>query len=117
MSDHTLQMTMLFDFYGELLTDKQREYFDLYYNEDLSLGEIAEQAGVTRQAVHDNLVRGENALKEYEAKTGLLARFEQRSRQIEQAQGLTASLKARITDPAGEEELNRLEQLLELMKG
>lgn len=117
MSDHTLQMTMLFDFYGELLTDKQREYFDLYYNEDLSLAEIAEQAGITRQGVHDNLVRAENALKEYETKTGLLARFELRSAQIEQARQLTSGLKSRISDAESTADLEKLEQLLELMKG
>lgn len=43
-------MTMLFDFYGEILTDRQKEFFDLYYNEDLSLAEIAENYGISRQA-------------------------------------------------------------------
>ena len=50
---------MLLDFYGELLTDKQRECFDLHYNEDLSLAEIAEQLGVSRQGVWDNIRRAE----------------------------------------------------------
>ena len=51
MTDETVYRTMLFDFYGELLTDKQREYFDLHYNEDYSLGEIAEMTGISRQGV------------------------------------------------------------------
>jgi predicted DNA-binding protein YlxM (UPF0122 family) len=66
---------MLLDFYGELLTDKQREYYDLYYNEDLSLSEIAENVGITRQGVHDIIVRAENTLLETERKTGLIKRF------------------------------------------
>ena len=51
MKNQTYRMTMLFDFYGELLTERQKEFFDLYYNEDLSLAEIAENAGISRQGV------------------------------------------------------------------
>ena len=58
MKNQTDRMTMLFDFYGELLTDRQKEFFDLYYNEDLSLAEIAENAGISRQGVRDVIVRG-----------------------------------------------------------
>ena len=71
----TLQKTMLFDFYGDLLTDKQREYYDLYYNEDLSLSEIAENVGITRQGVYDIITRAEATLLETERKTGLINRF------------------------------------------
>ena len=49
MKNQTYRMTMLFDFYGEILTQRQKEFFDLYYNEDLSLGEIAENCGISRQ--------------------------------------------------------------------
>ncbi len=68
--------SMLLDFYGELLTDKQRECCDLHYNEDLSLSEIAEQLGISRQGVWDNIRRGEGAMQEIEEKTGLIRRFE-----------------------------------------
>lgn len=67
---------MLFDFYGELLTDRQKEFFDLYYNEDLSLAEIAENAGISRQGVRDVIVRAEAAMQEVEDKTGIIKRFE-----------------------------------------
>ena len=66
--------TMLFDFYGELLTDTQREYFDLHYNEDLSLAEIAALTGISRQGVWDIIKRAEATLKEIEAKSGLARR-------------------------------------------
>ena len=57
MKNQTFRMTMLFDFYGELLTDRQKEFYDLYYNEDLSLSEIAENYGISRQGVRDVIVR------------------------------------------------------------
>ena len=63
MKGKPLEMSLLFDFYGETLTEKQRELFDLYYNEDLSLAEIAEHAGITRQGVRDSIKRAEHALR------------------------------------------------------
>ena len=76
MKNQTYRMTMLFDFYGELLTDRQKEFFDLYYNEDLSLAEIAENAGISRQGVRDVIVRAEATMQEIEDKTGIIKRFE-----------------------------------------
>lgn len=75
--------SMLLDFYGELLTDKQRECCDLHYNEDLSLSEIAEQLGISRQGVWDNIRRAETAMQELEEKTGLIRRFEGTRRVLE----------------------------------
>ena len=75
MKNQTYHMTMLFDFYGEILTDRQKEFFDLYYNEDLSLAEIAENYGISRQGVRDAIVRAETSMTELEDKTGLLKRF------------------------------------------
>lgn len=73
--DLAFQKAMLFDFYGDLLTERQKEFYDLYYNEDLSLAEIAENAGITRQGVRDVIVRADAILTEMEEKTGLIARF------------------------------------------
>ena len=84
MTDETLMRTMLFDFYGELLTGKQREYYDLHYNEDLSLHEIAEQNGVSRQAVWDIIRRAEAAMTDMEEKTGFVARAVRRRRSVEE---------------------------------
>ena len=75
MKGKPLEMSLLFDFYGETLTEKQRELFDLYYNEDLSLAEIAEHAGITRQGVRDSIKRAEHALREMEEKLGLVALY------------------------------------------
>ena len=64
MKHDALTMALLYDYYGELLTEKQRTCFDLYYNQDLSLSEIAEDLGVTRQGVHDTLARAEAQLRD-----------------------------------------------------
>ena len=69
-----LEMTLLFDYYGELLTDRQRMCFDLRHNQDLSLAEIAEELNVSRQGVHDNLSRAEALLLNMEEKTGCVSR-------------------------------------------
>ena len=68
------EVTLLFDTYGDMLTDKQREYLDMRYNQDMSLGEIAQMQGVSRQAVHDNLVRTENLLRRMEENIGCVKR-------------------------------------------
>ena len=75
MYDKIVQIALLFDFYGQLLTDKQREMVDMHYNNDLSLGEISEQQGISRQGVYDSLKRAEKTLYEYEEKLGLVDRF------------------------------------------
>ena len=75
MKSQAYRMTMLYDFYGDVLTERQKEFYDLYYNEDLSLGEIAENYGITRQGVRDVIVRAEAVLTELEDKTGLIKRF------------------------------------------
>ena len=69
-------MTLLFDFYGSLLTEKQQCYFDLYYNQDFSLGEIAEQEGISRQGVHDAINRAESVLQQMERTTGCVERMQ-----------------------------------------
>ena len=69
-----LHMALLFDYYGGMLTDKQRDCFDMRYNQDLSLGEIAESLGVSRQAVNDNLTRTEALLRRMEENIGCVKR-------------------------------------------
>ena len=69
-----VEMLLLFDYYGDLLTDRQRMCLDLRYNQDLSLAEIAEELGVSRQGVHDNITRAEAHLQKMEQKTGCVRR-------------------------------------------
>ena len=76
MKSQAYRMALLFDFYGDLLTERQREFYDLYYNEDLSLAEIAENYGISRQGVRDVIVRAEAAMTEIEDKTHIIRRFQ-----------------------------------------
>ena len=87
-----LEMTLLFDYYGELLTERQRMCFDLYHNQDLSLAEIAQELQVSRQGVHDNLSRAEALLQNMEEKTGCVRRMIQSRKAVETVLGLTESL-------------------------
>ncbi len=66
--EKNVEISLLFDFYRNMLTDRQAESIDLYYNEDLSLSEIGEQMGITRQGVRDNIKRGEHTLMESEGR-------------------------------------------------
>ena len=87
-----LDKSLLLDFYGELLTEKQREYCDLHWNEDYSLGEIAQLGGLSRQGVWDILRRAEGAVQEFETKTGLVRRHLERRAQIETIRGKLEAL-------------------------
>lgn len=78
-----LSISMLYDFYGDLLTEKQQEVIELYYNEDLSLAEIAAYSGITRQGVRDSIKRAEGQLHAFEERLSLLARFLQMKAAVE----------------------------------
>ena len=68
------ELMLLYDYYGDLLTDRQKECFELRYDQDLSLGEIGQELGISRQGVHDNLSRTEALLQNMEEKTGCVRR-------------------------------------------
>ena len=100
MDESRLMRSMLLDFYGQLLTEKQRECFDLHYNEDLSLSEIAEQSGISRQGVWNNIRRADAALRELEEKTGLVGRVMELERELEETRGELRRLQAGSADTA-----------------
>ena len=81
-----LEMSLLFDFYGGMLTEKQQECFDMRYNQDLSLGEIGEAMGVSRQAVCDNLARTEALLRKMEDNIGCVRRSLRTRKAVQQSQ-------------------------------
>ncbi|MBO0476732.1 putative DNA-binding protein [Vagococcus sp. DIV0080] len=100
--EKTNRMNALFEFYSTLLTEKQMNYIELYYGDDLSLGEIAEEYGVSRQAVYDNIKRTEKLLETYEKKLHLYSNYIVREEMIE-------VIKEKITnDPVDKEEINDL---------
>ncbi len=87
-----LEMALLLDYYGGLLTDKQRDCFDMRYNQDLSLGEIGEILGVSRQAVNDNLTRTEAQLRKMEERLGCISRDRRNHRTLEKIQAMARQL-------------------------
>ena len=89
-----LEMALLFDYYGGMLTEKQRECFDMRYNQDLSLGEIGEMLGVSRQAVCDNLTRTEALLRRMEENIGCVKRDMQTRRAVQEILDAAAVLGA-----------------------
>jgi hypothetical protein len=84
MLSKMLRMAALFDVYGSLLTQRQQEMCRLYYLNDYSLSEISELHGVSRQAIHDTLVRSEQAMEEYEGQFGLIRCSEARRRRLDE---------------------------------
>ena len=81
--DKKIEISMLWQIYGALLTEKQKEYIDYYYNEDLSLAEIAQNDGITRQGVRDIIKKGEKKLFEYEEKLLFMKKTMNQEKQIE----------------------------------
>lgn len=101
-----LEMSLLFDYYGGMLTEKQRQCFDMRYNQDLSLGEIAQDMGVSRQAVCDNLRRTEALLRKMEENVGYVGRDLKLRRVLrsikEAAQQLQDHPDLTVSQPAGQ---------------
>ena len=113
----SLYRRMLLDFYGELLTPRQRECYELHYNEDLSLSEIAEQCGISRQGAWDNIRRASEAMEEIEAKTGLLRRFVQTEERIRSVQTILLELEAGSGDEENRKRIHAaLEEVRSLLK-
>ena len=115
MSEGRLRQAMLLDFYGELLTERQRLCFDLHYNEDLSLSEIAEQCGISRQGVWENIRRAESAMQDIEAKTGLVRRFEENRSALEKIREDMQTLAAITGGQAHEMAVKAMEEISDLI--
>lgn len=109
-----LDISLLYDFYGELLNDSQRQVVELSVNEDLSLAEVAEILLISRQGVRDSLSRAQRKLIEYESKLGLLQTFQERHKRDDAIRALITQIK----DTEGCENISKqLDQIEELLKG
>ncbi len=86
-TEKNIEISYLFDFYGEILSEKQQLAVEMYYNDDLSLSEVAQQLGISRQGVRDSLKRSESALYEMEEKLGLAAKFGSMLESLEKIKG------------------------------
>ncbi|MCI9508604.1 MAG: putative DNA-binding protein [Angelakisella sp.] len=95
-----LEISLLLDFYGDMLTQKQRDVVELYYNEDLSLAEIASHSGITRQGVRDSIKRAEVQLLDYEEHLRLAARFRRIQERLDEITDLAKDIE-RINDRFG----------------
>ena len=93
------EMILLYDYYGKMLTEKQQEYIDMRYNQDLSLGEIGEMLGVSRQAVCDNLTRTEALLRRMEENIGCVKRDRLIRKSMQEIMDAAAAVDA-SSDPA-----------------
>lgn len=113
MLDRILRIGLLFDFYGALLTDKQRYCLQMHYLQDLSLSEIADDLKVSRQAVHDLLKRAEQILEEYENKLKLVERYHREQQVIKDACDLLDGLPAQSKHDDIKSALDKLRLLLE----
>lgn len=106
------ELILLYDYYGDLLTQRQKECFELRYNQDLSLGEIGQELGISRQGVFDNLSRTEALLKNMEKKTGCVGRDLQCRKAVEQI----ASLAHTMLDSDMQQVRDAAEKILSLTK-
>lgn len=87
-----LEISFLLDFYGDVLTEKQREVMEQYYNDDLSLAEIADNFGITRQGVRDSIKRGEGIILELEEKVGFAKRYRAVQQGVAQLESLARDI-------------------------
>jgi uncharacterized protein len=91
--EKNIEVSLLFDFYGELLKPSGKKAIDLYYNEDLSLAEVADEMGITRQGVRDSIKRSEQQLFEFEEKLGLFKQFSKLEQGIDEISALALEIK------------------------
>lgn len=114
MFDKITEVSLLYDFYGQLLTERQRDVMQLYHEENYSLAEIAEEFSISRQGVHDALKNAERALTEYEDKLGLVRRLDESGKKIAKAEALIKDLEKEHS--ADETLVKKLEEIREIIE-
>lgn len=113
--DKITEASLLYDFYGQLLTKRKQEVMELYHEENLTLAEIAEEFGISRAAVHDSLKSAEKSLLEYEQKLKLVAKFMETSEAIGKIDGMIDRLTEAHAENSGL--VNSLEEIKSVING
>lgn len=111
--DDILHLTLLYDFYGELLTEKQKQVYEMHYQNDLSLSEIAGELSISRQAVRDQLVRTGKILQGYEDTLHLISRFEEQRRAVEEMKAIMEAMEREPLSGELAEAVSRMKKIAE----
>ena len=111
------RQSLLYDFYGQLLTPRQRQIMELYVQENLSLGEIAEELEISRQGVHDALRNGQRSLEKYEEKLALVGRFLRTASAIESIDERILDLICRLKEEDHRELIGELQEIKSIIDG
>ena len=109
--DDILQLTLLYDFYGELLTEKQKQVYELHYQNDLSLTEIGEELSISRQAVRDQLKRTEKILQDYEEKLQLVSRFQAQKKAVQEMKHIMEGMEKKNPDAAVVKAISKMKKI------
>lgn len=111
--DDIARISLLYDFYGQLLTKRQREVMELYHEENFSLSEIADEFAISRQAVHDTLKNAEKALLGYEEKLGLVEKFQKTRRAIGEIDAEIDRLAGECTERQTAAQLKKIKAIID----
>lgn len=112
MFQKDMKISLLLDFYGDFLSDRKREILEMYYNEDFSLAEIAEEAGISRQGVRDSIKKSEKELLSLEETLGLAERFASIKREIEDIAVVVSEVMEKIEDKESKSALEAVKERL-----
>lgn len=115
--DHITWISLLYDFYGQMLTKRQREVMELYHEENLSLTEIADEFSISRQGVHDTLKNAEKALQTYEEKLKLVEKFQKSRQAIRDIDAAIDELAADSSDSHVTEKLKKIKEIIDEQLG
>lgn len=113
--DNVYEISLLLDFYGQLLTKRQFEILDLHFNNDYSLGEIAEQLSISRQGVYDSVKKGKAVLNEMEQKLGLVKKFSEQRVKAEDVLKIITEINVGMLDNNDKERIKRIREGIEVI--
>jgi len=113
--DKITEASLLYDFYGQLLTKRKQEVMELYHEENLTLSEIADEFGISRAAVHDSLKSAEKSLQEYEQKLELVSKFMKTNAAIDKIDEMIDGLAEQYTDNL--QLVEKLEEIKSVING